>query len=265
MPYQALDIPRFKTTPYPEADMVKKASGVDFDTPTLALMSEGNRRALRNSGIPILVEIESAFTRGGSNTGTHIIEHNLTLLAPRMSPKQYQETAIHEASHALRAHLLDYKSPPKGVRPDLDPMNHYRDNLGWRIYEEGFAEYWEETTKATQLLGLTGPELRKHRHKVIDDQLKIVDGVRTNIFDKADLAAYPMGHYLINKLIGNLELVVGAERALQIVGTAEVTSLEDVFAAISGIRKPKFINLSLTESLRYSANLFVANRLGRDF
>lgn len=261
MSYQNLDLPRLKTHPYLEADMVKAASGVDFDTPTLAYMSEGNRRVLRNSGYPALVNIEGAFPRDRRKLGTYVLDHNLVLIIPGLPEAVHQRAALHEASHALRAHLRDYR-PHKNVAtfPDLNFGEMAKEHFGWQIFEEGFARYWETTTIGDQVLGLSGRKLREHHNNSIDKQLRAVDSLdpkKIEILERAAIAAYPIGHDLIAKLMANLEPVIGKQRAIELIGTAEPANIDEVVAAVSGIKHPSFIDLPWHNSLRYSMHVLI--------
>ena len=105
MPYQNLDLPRLRTQPYPKADYVKRASGIDFPTPTLLLATEGNRRVLRNSGIPRLERLEKHF---GHQAASTVTEYNLVLLSTGLDHEERTKTLVHESAHSLSGFLRDY-------------------------------------------------------------------------------------------------------------------------------------------------------------
>lgn len=255
MPYKDLDLPRLKTIPYPEADLLKRASGVNFDTPTLALATEGNRRVLRSSGIERLTTLEADMGRGGDLSGGYTCEYNFALIQPKLRRDVHQKTALHEASHALRAHFRDYTDPytinsiSQHARTDNDVRRH----LGQKACEEGFAEYWEAEAYGTQILQLDTRGLSKLHFDSIEAKREHIRAVAGNPNAETDAMAYTLGHRYMLKVLTILESITSREEALRIIAQAQPEDVSEVVDAVKGKSAPKFLGLNWKQSLGYRA------------
>lgn len=251
MPFKDLDLPRLKTIPYPEADMLKIASGADFATPTLALATEGNRRVLSSSGIPELISADRGLGRGTHAAGTHISAYNFVLIRPGLSREQYTRTAIHEAAHGLRASFRDWIEP---YTPTNDSEASFKRHYAEKALEEGFAEYWEAETYGGQVLGLRSFELIEHHKSVMEERRKDKVYLAGDKFMEREMYTYDLGHRWTLATLAMLESIMDQQSALRIIATAQATDINEVEDSLRDRKYPKFLNLPWKHALLYRFN-----------
>lgn len=243
MPYQDLDLPRLRTVPYPEADIVKKASGYDFPTPTLIIATKGNRQVLRNSGIPRLVRLEKHFGKQAAST---VIEYNLVVLSPGLDRNERNETLIHESAHSLSGFLRDYR-----VRFGVGDYFNGNDPLIWqkalanKALEEGFANYWETRARALTM-GLNNKQVINFHNAEIEARASQIDPNALQDPSVAESATYPVGHMYVLLMIRNLEGILGKQEAIRAIANSDPENMEQIMSV-----PPKMLNLSWIQSARY--------------
>lgn len=245
MPYQDLDLPRLRTQPYPEADSVKKASGIDFPTPTLIVATEGNRRVLRNSGIPRLVRLEKHF---GSQLASTVIEYNLVILNPSLDEDERTRTLLHESAHSLSGYLRGYK-PRFGIGDYFDASDGptWQKALANRTLEEGFANYWEIQTIASEGTDLNDEQVILFHKAELDLRgLQIEQKASLQDPSVTESATYLIGHLQVLSMMRNLEGMLSKQETTRTIANSEPENMKEIMGV-----PPKILNLNLAQSLRY--------------
>lgn len=229
MPYSDLDIPRLRTLPFTEAEMLKVGTGVNFETPTLAIATEGNRRLLRHSGEPALVTAERNFGRGTHQMGIYIWQYNLALIQPGLPHAEGVKTRIHEAAHALRSSLRDWK--PTYSETDTSEASFKR-FYAQKALEEGFAEYLEAEIYGRQILGLKGQNLIDYHLNTLDKKHEFLRTLKHDKFQEWEITAYALGHRWTLGTLGMLECIMGPVQALKTIATAESANVDEITESV---------------------------------
>lgn len=162
MEFQPLPNIGLRISPNIECQMIQANLGVEIPIPpTKLVMTEGNKRAIRKSGDPMLFKAMKRINPEGPWFGTYGFKpYNFFVLRSLNYSQFSQETAVHENAHALyyqmRA-IASFEDQPS-EEPTKIYLKTYLPNISWEkdayftnyFFREGFAEWVAAATMIRQ-------------------------------------------------------------------------------------------------------------------
>lgn len=242
------ELAKFQISPYPEAKAIEQVIGGTFEHPALVVLGTQNRKRMRRSGTPRLIEIEASMPEYGPGpAGLYEGDFNASFLLAKLTGVQRFTTALHEASHGLRSYFINYRSiylPDEN--PDLtkDISGLGSDRLAVRCYDEGFAEWVEKHTVFSKLKQsglLSEEEVRRKHTEVILDSLSNLSKMDEATY--GTLSIYPIGHKLIDLLMTFLHPYFSTYESLRIVAQSEPESFDQMKQTVLFGKYPSFLKL----------------------
>lgn len=233
MEFQLLPDIGLRTSPNTECSMIQDTLKISIlCEPTKIVLTEGNRRVIKASGDPILLEMLHCIGPLGANFGSYRYRpYNIFMIESLKNPWFSRLVSGHENGHAHHAQtaVMERGEVPAEVEAnednDISKLNRAEIKdlyLARKLWQEGYAEWVATAAVVRSKLGPNAPEekIAVGHLEVLSGSLKIARGNREHI-------PYHFGHVFVFKAIAFLMNKCGMTiaEALKIIALNPPTSL----------------------------------------